>query len=736
MFVSFRFGIAGIADSHWRNREVKSKIMVTMNLFVGVDLGGTNIKAGLVDIDTGKVIYSQSVPTLSREGPDAVMARMAGLVLDSVMASGYEKSQVNYWRVRAANVFGQYSLWQASSFRTAMPPPVLVYPGYLETPNNLRPVFDWEDVPGATGYGLVVSTHANFSSPVISVSVKNSYYQPTVDLPWNKVLFWRVRAKGANLGNWGSSNFASPHPPQKVSPFTPAAGAVVSRMPTLTWTKAYIAPGIEFGYYLLQVDDDSDFSSPLIEYIETNINQRTYKITETEALLPGSRYYWRIRAANSVGHFSTWKSRSFKTSGVRVTATPTPTPTATPPAPLTLLYENLPNGFSFYYPEDATLVFDGGANFARIRLTYAPGTNLHDKNLEVSAWDASQPCESPVPGIETARRTEIINGLSFLVQEGEDHGLGNIYNWVGYSTLQGNVCANLLFVLHSTAPGNYYPTPPPLFDKEAESVVFGQIVNTFAWLPSTPTPTPTATLVSDTGPYAVILANRDMGLDIHAEAGENSQVVGNLPFDARDVMSTGAEMTVDMATWREIYKADGGAGWVNAYYLTEQVSAQAFAADSMPGVLINTLKESFNNANGYQFGGMLHDPHGVDIWYTRHNTPVHYTTDQSYNIFDDQTVIDWGPGPGGGTDLVGTFSDAIRPKVLDVLNGSYELYANDPGKLGGLVDPWPYTNLNYYTVYRPGTPGVDLDWRAWLVGFEYINGHPYIVAMIHFQWEP
>lgn len=65
-----------------------------MKLFVGIDLGGTNIKAGIVDIDTGKVIYSQSVPTLAREGPDAVMARMAELVLAAVQASEQERSQV------------------------------------------------------------------------------------------------------------------------------------------------------------------------------------------------------------------------------------------------------------------------------------------------------------------------------------------------------------------------------------------------------------------------------------------------------------------------------------------------------------------------------------------------------------------------------------------------------------------------------------------------------------------
>ena len=51
-----------------------------MPLFVGCDLGGTNIKAGLVDISTGEVIKSRSTPTLAQEGDEAVMKRMAGLI--------------------------------------------------------------------------------------------------------------------------------------------------------------------------------------------------------------------------------------------------------------------------------------------------------------------------------------------------------------------------------------------------------------------------------------------------------------------------------------------------------------------------------------------------------------------------------------------------------------------------------------------------------------------------------
>ncbi len=51
-----------------------------MHIFVGCDLGGTDIKAGLVNIDDGSVLISRSIPTKGRQGPDAVLKRMAELI--------------------------------------------------------------------------------------------------------------------------------------------------------------------------------------------------------------------------------------------------------------------------------------------------------------------------------------------------------------------------------------------------------------------------------------------------------------------------------------------------------------------------------------------------------------------------------------------------------------------------------------------------------------------------------
>ena len=68
--------------------------MSNKNLFIGIDLGGTNIKAALVNTDTGEIAAEHSTPTRSREGHDAVIAQMAVLAEEIVVASKRSKNEV------------------------------------------------------------------------------------------------------------------------------------------------------------------------------------------------------------------------------------------------------------------------------------------------------------------------------------------------------------------------------------------------------------------------------------------------------------------------------------------------------------------------------------------------------------------------------------------------------------------------------------------------------------------
>ena len=64
------------------------------NYFIGIDLGGTNIKAAMVNITTGEISGTTSIPTHSREGYDAVIAQMGVLVQRVITASKITKSKV------------------------------------------------------------------------------------------------------------------------------------------------------------------------------------------------------------------------------------------------------------------------------------------------------------------------------------------------------------------------------------------------------------------------------------------------------------------------------------------------------------------------------------------------------------------------------------------------------------------------------------------------------------------
>ncbi len=60
---------------------------------VGVDLGGTNIKVGVVKA-TGEVVSSLSVPTEGQGGPDHVVGRMVAAALEVIKVAGLSKDRI------------------------------------------------------------------------------------------------------------------------------------------------------------------------------------------------------------------------------------------------------------------------------------------------------------------------------------------------------------------------------------------------------------------------------------------------------------------------------------------------------------------------------------------------------------------------------------------------------------------------------------------------------------------
>ena len=207
----------------------------------------------------------------------------------------------------------------------------------------------YEPLSPADSYRIQVDDNSDFSSPKIDVSgITDNAYKPSSDLGEHKTYYWRVRAHN----QWGDSSWSTVWhfttgggggtPPDAPTLIYPQNGKTdVELRPTFRWTVTMslggtpfenvptstsnvvnqalnaralirrIRQSIEGGYnplspadsYRIQVDNNSDFSSPKID--KSGITDNQYR--HTSDLDKNTRYYWRVRAHNEWGD-SSWSS--------------------------------------------------------------------------------------------------------------------------------------------------------------------------------------------------------------------------------------------------------------------------------------------------------------------------------------------------------------------------------------------------------------------------------------------
>src|SRR5215471_5622436 len=98
--------------------------MISAPVFVGLDVGGSSMKGGVVD-DTGQALSSVSLPTEAHRGQEFGLERMAETIRQAVAAAG-----LGFDRVGAIGV--------------ATPGTMDIPAGVILDPPNLKP---WRNVP-------------------------------------------------------------------------------------------------------------------------------------------------------------------------------------------------------------------------------------------------------------------------------------------------------------------------------------------------------------------------------------------------------------------------------------------------------------------------------------------------------------------------------------------------------------------------------------------------------------
>jgi hypothetical protein len=216
-----------------------------------------------------------------------------------------------WWRVQATNSVGTgpwstvFTFMTPAQATTPLPAPTLTSPANGASTTAVRPVLDWGDVTGATGYQVQVSNSNTFGSTVIDAPATTSTFTPASDLAPG-TYFWRVNASnsggaGAWSGAWSFTISTGGTLPAAPTLSSPANGATVtSPRPTLDWADVTGATG-----YQVQVSTASSFATTAID---TSTTASTF--TPTSDLAQGT-YFFRVNATNGTGTGPWSATRSF-----------------------------------------------------------------------------------------------------------------------------------------------------------------------------------------------------------------------------------------------------------------------------------------------------------------------------------------------------------------------------------------------------------------------------------------
>lgn len=256
-------------------------------------------------------------------------------------------------------------------------------------------------------------------------------------------------------------------------------------------------------------------------------------------------------------------------------------------------------------------------------------------------------------------------------------------------------------------------------------------------------PTPTASAPILAGLYAVVMLGEGDLLNVRAGPGKDSDVLETLGPEARNLQPTGKIEESGGVTWVEIQRSSGPPGWVSRSFLTEQVEPQAFCADERVERLMDKFVQAVKNQDGAALSGLVSPLQGLSIQHNWWNPIVRLDSPEALqNLFFSTTDYDWGIADGSGLPIVGPFKDLILPKLQDALNADFTRHCNvlesgtsAGGTTGMLKLPVEYANLNYVALFRAAPPDVEMDWRTWVVVIEYVDGAPYIVALVQYAWE-
>jgi hypothetical protein len=213
----------------------------------------------------------------------------------------FQSGQTYYWRVivldQEGNSIGAWS--DIGSFQIEQPPPLVLGEPSGEISTS-SPSFSWQEVEGASGYKIQVSSNEDFSDGWESTSGVTSVQYGGDALEFNVTYYWRAVVTDQNgniVGLWSDVASFQLSTVFIVNLISPMSEEVFSQTPQFAWEAVEGA-----GKYEITVSSSDGMSEIMWSIAELQDAGAQYPSAGVDPLVFGNTYYWHVRSLDGDGN--------------------------------------------------------------------------------------------------------------------------------------------------------------------------------------------------------------------------------------------------------------------------------------------------------------------------------------------------------------------------------------------------------------------------------------------------
>ena len=239
--------------------------------------------------------------------------------------------------------------------------------------------------------------------------------------------------------------------------------------------------------------------------------------------------------------------------------------------------------------------------------------------------------------------------------------------------------------------------------------------------------------------YGVVWVGDGATLTVRQIAGSGAVALEELSPQATGLQLTGDSSLLGSSLWVEVLTSSGSVGWVNAWNLAELAPEGTLCADPRASEVVDRLGAAVRNRDMAALSDLLPERRGLVMRLSPHAPEVIIPLGDVPQLLQNPAAFDWGPTSDTGEIVVGTFAEAVVPRLESVFGSAYEIACNQllQGQTARPAEmPMELRNLGYFSAYLPAQgSATGMDWQTWAVVIEYVGGEPRIGALVRFQGE-